>query len=46
MNLTHFLHGDVLWSPMHEARWTQERRLPDEGKVRTLSVLIDDASKK
>ena len=22
-------HGDILWSPLHEALWTSEKRLPD-----------------
>ncbi len=31
-------HGEVLWSPLHEARWTQARCLPDEAEVRALSA--------
>lgn len=25
-------HGEILWSPMHEALWTSERRLPDSAE--------------
>lgn len=38
--------GDVLWSPLHEVRWTLERRLPDEGEVYELSAGLNEASKK
>jgi len=32
-------HGEVLWSPLHEARWTQERRFPDEAELGVLTAV-------
>lgn len=29
-------HGEVLWSPLHEERWTREGRLPDADEVAAL----------
>lgn len=34
-------HGEVLWSPLHEARWTQERRLPEQVEVDMLTARSD-----
>ncbi len=29
-------HGEVLWSPLHEACWTKERRLPSVAEIDAL----------
>ncbi len=26
-------HGELMWSPLHEALWTREQRLPDAGEL-------------
>lgn len=31
-------HGDLMWSPMHEALWTQEQRLPDANELAAFSM--------
>ena len=31
-------HGELMWSPLHEALWTREHRLPDAAELATLSA--------
>lgn len=31
-------HGELLWSPLHEALWTREQRLPDAAEVAAWSA--------
>lgn len=26
-------HGELMWSPLHEALWTREHRLPDDAEL-------------
>lgn len=30
-------HGELMWSPLHEALWTREHRLPDAAELAALS---------
>ena len=31
-------HGELMWSPLHEALWTREQRLPDAAEVAAWSA--------
>lgn len=31
-------HGELMWSPLHEAIWTREQRLPNADELAVLSV--------
>ena len=31
-------HGELMWSPLHEALWTREQRLPDATEVAAWSA--------
>ena len=31
-------HGELMWSPLHEALWIREQRLPDAAEVATWSA--------
>lgn len=31
-------HGELMWSPLHEALWTREQRLPDADELVAFSV--------